>query len=281
MYTYTLIPNNLWIANGGPAVKMIMEDGTLGTPTETGRFVIYSIGPHVNGARWRNSAVPWGTPIRLNQQGYVEVQLHQQWQLLHKLPGWRERYGANPVGARVQLKKDYRSMMEQLKPKYELGKADHWPAGWDGGLPKTWVLNDFGQVAVKYFRDYNGNSRLDADGRAGSPKEEILGDFMHTTPASEVALILDKMLVSERGIVLSVSHGCIHMAPDFMQKWVAQGVLKVGATLEVHPYSEEKIPPFFVRPQGKVGAEIHFFPGAQGIGLYRVSVKQTGHSLHH
>lgn len=70
------------------------------------------------------------------------------------------------------------------------------------------------------------------------------------------------------------------MDPDFLQKWVAQGVLKVGATLEIHPYSEEKIPPSFGRPQGQLGVKIHFFPGAQGIGLYRVTAKQTGHSLH-
>lgn len=280
MYLYTLMPFNIGIANGGPEVEMIMEDGTLGTPTQTGRFVIYSIGPHVNGARWRNSAVPWGSPIRLSPHGYVEVKINNQWQLLHNLPGWSEKYGNNPKGARAKLKKEYGILMQQLKPKYGLSDTDHWPADWEGDLPKTWVINDFGRIAVKYFRDYYGNHRLDAGGQPGSPKEEVLGDFMHTTPASEVALVLDKKIINEGIIVLSVSHGCIHMDPKFMQRWVALGVLKVGAKLEIHPYSQLKLPPYFLRPQGQLGNEIHFFPGAQGIGLYHVTVQQTGYPLH-
>ena len=57
---------------------------------------------------------------------------------------------------------DYKNLMNQLKPKYGLKKTDHCPAPWEGSLPKTWIFNDFGQVAVKYFSDSNGNRQLDA-----------------------------------------------------------------------------------------------------------------------
>lgn len=108
----------------------------------------------------------------------------------------------------------------------------------------------------------------------------MLSDFIHATSYGELVVDLDKAMVSKLDMVLPVSHGCIHMEPLSVRKWVTQGILVVGSTLEVHPYKEEKVPFSFERPTGRVGNEIHFFPGAQGIGLYSVTSKQIGHPLH-
>lgn len=279
MYVYKLVPGSLWVANGGPAKEIAAEKAT---PTRAGRFVIGSIGPHVSNGRWRNSAVPWGAPVRLSaKEKYVEVQIRGKWVFLHTLPGWSSYFATNPLGAKAQLVNDYRGLMNQLRPKYGLSRSDHWPAGWDGDLPSTWVFNDFGRVAVKYFADYNGNRKLDASAKGIGRREELLSDFMHTTPASEIALALDQKLASKATMVLGESHGCIHMDPEFLQKWIAGGKVAVGVTLEIHPYKEVMVPPAsFERPWGRLGTEVHFFPGANGIALYHVSKKQLGHPLH-
>lgn len=276
MYVYKLVPGSLWIANGGPANARPAEKAT---PTRAGRFVIGSIGQHISSVRWPNSAIPWGAPLQLNAKGYVELKLSGRWQLLHTVPGWQQ-YAAQPLEARKALQNMYKSMMDQLKPKYGLGKADHWPTPWGGALPKTWVFNDFGPVAVKYFADYNNNRKLDAVAKPGQRREELLSDFMHTTPFGEVAATLDRQLPSSQTMLLGESHGCIHMDPTFLRKWVAAGILVVGATLEIHPYREDTVPNSFERATGQVGREIHFFPGAQGIALYQVTHKQLGQALH-
>lgn len=151
MYVYTLLPGYLVIANGGPEVRTMMDDGQYGTPTRAGRFVIHSIGQHISMEARQYSAVPWGAPIRLNAKGWVEVQMGGQWTLLHLLPAWVNTYSINPVKARRDLEDNYRNMKEQLSPKYGLGKRDRWPAAWNGRLPKTWVFNDFGKKRHQVF----------------------------------------------------------------------------------------------------------------------------------
>ena len=200
---------------------------------------------------------------------------------MHKLPLWAE-YANDPAGARKLVKETYESMMNRLRPNYGFSEDDSnpWPAPWNGELPKTWVFNDFGPLAVKYFIDHNGNRKLDTNPRHGGKKEEPLSDFIHTTPPDEMSVLLDRQLVSQKHDALTESHGCIHMDPSFMRQWIANKVLAIGATLEVHTYTETTVPASFERAVGRPGREIHFFPGAKKIALYSVSKKQLGHSLH-
>lgn len=46
------------------------------------------------------------------------------------------------------------------------------------GIPDVWVLNDFGPIAINYFRDPNRNRKLDAG-------EKTRGEMIHTMPENE------------------------------------------------------------------------------------------------
>jgi hypothetical protein len=272
MYVYRLVPNSVKSAYGGPEKA---DNALKKTPTRHGRFVIASVAPHVSTQRWILSTIPWGTPLRTNAKKETEVQLNGKWVGLHTLPGWRERYGSYPPGATILVRETYNQLMKRLIiSKFNSISRKEMPAPWNEDLPKTWVLNDFGQIAVKYFSDTNKNRKLDG-------KETILSDFIHTTPDEELELIIGKKLKPTSPMTLGPSHGCIHMLPDIMQNWVAQGILKVGATLVVHQYVESTIVNSFERATGQEGAvEIHFYPGIQSIALYRATKKHLRHSLH-
>ena len=266
----SIIPNSVTLAHGGPEVDRPKDKAT---HTQPGRFIVGSIGGHVS-QRWPMSAVPWGTPIRLNARKELEVQLRGGWVLLSTLPGWKERYPNNPAGATAAFTQAYNSLMLYERASvYGLPSQDKMPAPWNGQFPKTWVLNDFGRVAIKYFVDHNGNRKLDG-------KEYLLSDFIHTTPNEELETLISKKITPLGPMKLSESHGCIHMIPEVLQDWIARKVLVVGATIEVHPYSEASIPATFERKAGRVGTEIHFYPKAQGLALYRVTKKQVGLPLH-
>jgi hypothetical protein len=272
MYVYRLIPSSVTMAHGGPKVA---NDAKKMTPTRAGRFVVASVAPHVSSGRWLLSTIPWGTPLRTNAQKELEVQLKGKWVGLHTLPGWREKYGSYPPGATRFVQEVYGQLMKGLIiRKFNSIARQQMPAPWNEDLPKTWVLNDFGQVAIKYFVDTNHNLKLDG-------KEAILSDFIHTTPDEELELLIGKKLQPSSPMTLGVSHGCIHMLPNIVQDWVAKGILKVGATLVVHNYREGAFANSFERATGQEGAiEIHFYPRIEGIALYRATKKQLRHSLH-
>lgn len=271
MYVYKLIPSSVSPAHGGPAIARPKDEAT---PTRPGRYVIGQIEPHTSAGRWPMSAVPWGTPIKLNKDLNLTVYVNGKWVLLNTLPGWKELYPNNPEMATGLYMQEYRKMMRFLQQeKYGLDNQSKMPAPWNGTFPTFWNMNDFGKVAVKYFKDTNGNRKRDG-------KEALLSDFVHTTPYDEMETILSKKLKPAYPMTLGESHGCIHMVPNVLQDWLAKKILAVGATLEVHPYSEHKVRASFERATGRVGKEIHFYPHAEKVVLYEVSVKQLGHPLH-
>jgi hypothetical protein len=271
MYVYRLIPSSVSMAHGGP---LVADNVRKATPTRAGRFVIGSVGPHVSSERWIFSTIAWGTPLRTNAKKELEVQLKGKWVGLHTLPGWRERYASYPAGATVMVKEAYSRLLNDLsRRKFGNVSRAQLPAPWNTDLPQTWVLNDFGQVAIKYFVDANHNGKLDA-------KEYLLSDFIHTTPNEEMELAIGRKREPTSPMILSESHGCIHMLPNIVQDWIAKGILKVGATIEVHKYTEPTLLNSFERPTGRAGVEIHFYPGLEGIALYRVTKKQLNHPLH-
>jgi hypothetical protein len=271
MYVYRLIPGSKHDAHGGPLVENKKEKAT---PTQEGRFVVASIGQHLSGARWLLSTIPWGTPIRKNSKFLLEVFLEGRWQLLHQRPYWREQYADYPIGATQVFVQEYMKLMRYLQvDRYGLKNQNEMPAPWNGEFPKTWPLNDFGPVAVKYFRDTNNNQKMDGN-------ETVLSDFIHTTPHEEIESLIGNKLKPVRAMKLGESHGCIHFLPTVMQDWITRRILKVGATVEVHSYQKAVIPTFFERSTGRLGIEIHFFPKLFSVVLYQVTRKQQGQPLH-
>lgn len=272
MYSFTLIPGTVFDAEGGPP-GVPYAPGKDYTSTRHGRFVIGSVGPHVSSSKWRYSIIPWGAPIRLDAKNYVEVQINGRWVHLHTLKSWRDDYLTNPDGARKELEKEYASMSSWLKRQFGMGEKEFLPGNWGGALPKYWMLNDFGQVAIKYFVDHNGNRKLDSNPKRGVKKEELLSDFLHTTSYYEMVNVLNRELHRKVTMLPGTSHGCVHMIPNVVQDWVKKGILKVGATLQIHEYAVTLVPRGFEKPEGSVGQEIHFFPGAKKIALYNVVKK--------
>jgi hypothetical protein len=105
---------------------------------------------------------------------------------------------------------------------------------WDGnprydrdgdGIPDVWVFNDFGPVAINYFRDPNRNRKRDAG-------EKMMGEMIHTTPQNEGQ--------TDRGdrVTLYPSHGCIHVRPADLARLLRAGAFKVGELVVVHGPSE-------------------------------------------
>jgi hypothetical protein len=92
-------------------------------------------------------------------------------------------------------------------------------------VPKAWVFNDFGPIAIRYYCDRNKNGRRDRD-------EPFMGEMIHTTPDAEAA--------TARGIPFSLteSHGCVHIRPADRTKLMAAHVFEVGVPFIVHRYSE-------------------------------------------
>ena len=271
MYVYKLIPHSSSQAHGGPAIERPKEKAT---STRPGRYVVGRIEPHASSGRWLMSVVPWGTPIKLDKNRNLTVLLNGKWVLLNTLPGWKEQYPNSPEMATALYVQEYRKMMGFLQnTKYGLKNQSDMPAPWNGPFPTFWNMNDFGRVTVKYFKDTNGNRKLDG-------KEALLSDFIHTTPYDEMETILSKTIKPAYPMTLGESHGCIHMVPAVLQEWIAKKILAVGSTLEVHPYSDKKVLASFERTTGRVGKEVHFYPHAEKIVLYEVSVKQLGQPLH-
>ncbi|MBX0289489.1 hypothetical protein K3G63_03520 [Hymenobacter sp. HSC-4F20] len=272
MYSFTLIPGTVFDAEGGPAGEPYAPGKTYSS-TRHGRFVIGNVGPHTSPGRWPYSVVPWGADIRLDAKGYVEVFMQGKWQHLHTLPAWRENFLHAPMLAKDELINRYEELKRSVNPVFGLSADAPLPGKWKSKLPPKWVFNDFGQVAIKYFIDHNGNRKLDTKVRAGQKREGILSDFLHTTADFEMVKILNQELHSQKSMPLGGSHGCVHMVPDVMQNWIKKGILKVGAVLQIHEYAVTLVPRGFVKPEGTVGQEIHFFPGAKKIALYNVVKK--------
>ena len=85
-----------------------------------------------------------------------------------------------------------------------------------------------------------------------------MSDFIHTIPADE--------FYTAHGAKhpMVESHGCIHMHPADIDE--ALKFVKMGSVIEVHPYTEIKIPVSILRSFGHPRYELHFFPARQTAG---------------
>ena len=91
------------------------------------------------------------------------------------------------------------------------------------------------------------------------------GDFIHTTPGNEADTLQAKP------VILSESHGCIHVKPVDIDAMISSGYLRPGNVVEVHPYTEKLIPARLTRTHKRRNIEVHFFPFLELIAVYKVS----------
>jgi hypothetical protein len=192
---------------GGPLVKQPREldESMAAGPTHAGTFVIDGIMPYST-KTWTWSKIPWGTRIRESKTRSNEVEYEQS-------PGkWRRVTDKHNVPI--------------TKRRIELRRADLY------GLvefPETWIFNDFGPLAVRYYRDRNKNRRRDAN-------EPLEGEMIHTTHYNEAQSKRYPEDLSK--VELDDSHGCIHIKPIDRDAFIDAAAFRQGMTLIIHRYSE-------------------------------------------
>ncbi len=193
---------------GGPPQKLSREagGGMAQEPTHPGAFVIDRIEAY-HTETWFWSKIPWGTPIRPSRitAGKVEYLASPgKWRPLQIRGRW--------VDAKM------------IKDRY--GYLYHTTAN---HFPDTWIFNDFGPSAVRYYEDRNRNSRRDAN-------EPLKGEMIHTTPENEAET---RMWNEDRNKVrLFISHGCIHIRPAALRVFREAGAFQQGMSLIIHRYDE-------------------------------------------
>lgn len=92
-------------------------------------------------------------------------------------------------------------------------------------VPAKWVFNDFGPIAIRWYKDVNNNKVLDGH-------ERLSGQMFHTTPVNEAQ--------HARGlpVTLEASHGCIHLKPKDRDVIFSLGGFKPKTVFVVHKYHE-------------------------------------------
>lgn len=190
---------------GGPAEEQPPQPGEpFGAgPTNPGRYVIWKIAPYKT-PTWPFSRIRWGARLMPDPRDPDDV-------LFEESPGrWASVYKTAHI-TRAQVEGRH----------YELYKTYQ--------VPRTWVFNDFGRIAIRYFRDRNHNGQLDAD-------EHLEGEMFHATAENERDAVEhpDKMPMFN-------SHGCIHLKPAQRDKLIKAGIFARGRILVIHKYDEKYV----------------------------------------
>jgi hypothetical protein len=149
---------------------------------------------------WKWSQIKWGTKLR---------DLPRQKDVWYKLPNGQ--WGS--VSKDFNIKRDD---IMKLNFRYYGFKR----------VPPTWIFNDFGPIAIRWFKDLNSNKVLDDN-------EKLSGQMFHTTPSNEAQ--------HARGlpVKLTPSHGCIHLKPTARNRLFSMGAFKPKTPLIVHRYNEK------------------------------------------
>lgn len=215
------------------------------TPTRAGRFTILTVEKHTSGGRWLFSTIPWGTPMKMASDA-VYINKNGTWKKLSELnPQWLETIKFN------YPKKEWELQLKKVIQRY----YDRMASSYGAAQPTSWVFNDFGHISVKYFRDNNN------DGIYQKNKDELMSDFIHTTPPDEAATALGNRQRSPVNINLAYSHGCIHVKPNDIDRLISMGYVRKGIIIEIHPYAAVVNAPIsFMSNTGKPPHELHFFP---------------------
>lgn len=167
-------------------------------PTWPGVYVIHGV-VRYSTPTWPLSKIKWG--VRLVDKPDID-------DVYYELPSKRLASVKKDVGiSRKDLIQLYYKYYKQMK------------------IPSKWVFNDFGPIAIRWFKDENGNKVLDA-------KERLSGQMFHTTPQNEAENSLGL------GINLTPSHGCIHLKPADRDFLLGTGAFSPKTTFVVHRYEE-------------------------------------------
>jgi hypothetical protein len=166
--------------------------------TTAGTYTIYLYAPYKT-KTWPNSRIVWGTPLRTEADGTVSYQAsgNGKWLPLIDAKGRPFRPST--------LTTWYFELYGQHQ------------------FPTSWVFNDFGPMAVRYFRDKDGDGKL-------SKGEHLMGEMIHTTPDNEAETARNE------AVSLESSHGCIHVKPRERDELAKAGAFKRGNKLVVHRY---------------------------------------------
>lgn len=183
---------------GGPA-SMGNDSYMPEEPTWPGTYIIHSTQSYAT-PTWPFSKIKWGTPLQ------DKLQLND---VYYQLP-------SNKWGS---VKKDIGIDRKKIIDMYfnYYGKMK---------VPSAWVFNDFGPIAIRWFKDINGNKILDKN-------ETLSGQMFHTTPQNEAEHSLGKK------VQLTPSHGCIHLNPRDRDTILSLGGFKPKTIFVVHKYNEK------------------------------------------
>lgn len=186
---------------GGPA-KVVPHPGRNKDeePTWPGTYIIDQAKPYVT-PTWGTSVIKWGTPLKDLGETTNDV--------LYQLPSgkWGSIKKDFPGTTRQAIIKKYRELYNQQK------------------VPATWVFNDFGPVAIRWFKDLDGNRKLNGN-------ERLSGQMFHTTAENEAEH------ARKQRLKMVSSHGCIHLKPQDRDTLFIIGAFKPGTIFIVHPYHE-------------------------------------------
>ncbi|BFM06048.1 L,D-transpeptidase family protein [Halioxenophilus aromaticivorans] len=182
---------------GGPST--ISDDPSMPEePTWPGSYVIERAEKYRT-PTWPWSQIKWGTKLQ------DKPDLNDVWYQLSS-------------GAWGSVKKDFNITREHIRRSYlNLYRVDV--------VPNSWVFNDFGPVAIRWFKDTNGDRTLNDD-------ERLSGQMFHTTPENEA------QHSRSDPIRLSHSHGCIHLKPSDREIIFTRGGFEPGTPFIVHKYHE-------------------------------------------
>ena len=182
-------------ARGGPeAAPTHSEEAMPPGPTNEGQFLVAGTEAY-NTPSWSWSKLDWGVPL-----------IDKGSDVWYQLPSGKYGSVQRDLGLGRQQILDYHRQL--------YGSAE---------VPKTWVFNDFGPKAVRYFRDKNGDGKRNAD-------EPLEGEMIHTTPKNEAET------ARGQSVPLDDSHGCIHIRPVDRESLDQVGAFAAGVAFRVHPY---------------------------------------------
>lgn len=211
-----------YAGKGGPRKSEMGGDGFSAGPTDSGNYVLAYCGAHSSQRYQAWSRIRWGSQIE-ERGGKLYVKHDGRWRRFSSL---------------TSVTRD--DIMAYHRDLYGVAK-----------IPDRWVFNDFGHVTCYFFKDRNGNRRLD-DG------ERIHGEFIHPTPVDEAAT------AQGLPVTLAPSHGCIHVKPKEVDEMIARGYMKRGNRITIHKY-DDGLPALESDPAGAAPFEVHFYPGVDTI----------------
>jgi hypothetical protein len=193
-------------AAGGAVSARKDRGGHTSEPTPPGRYILGSQ-QHVTTGTWPRSAVPYGSRIRLLLDGRIEFES----------PGKKWLPVTGPKGVVVKYMIEFARRDGDKLTVEECDETLKTLLLAPNGTLRTvfWDLNDFGRWGWNLTR--NG---------------AITPYYVHTTPETEWATRDGKR------VVLSNSHGCVHITPAERDKMMSLGYLKKGVEFDVRKYSE-------------------------------------------